>query len=183
LIGAWVKKKALTCSPPEVKRTASLQRRGLFDFVSPFTVFVAVLAYFLFATFAIYVRQHPFPGFSGYRILRFVTWTDLRIVTLVYALNAFLVYWLLYRRKRWPLETRAYRMQAVGVQVKLLFYVSIVVIVFLSLIAALAALHLRRWVPFAGSAYFVIVTFFTSMMLFSLRRQAEADRFGSGPAS
>ncbi len=123
----------------------------------------------------IYIQQHPFAGFSGYRLLG--------IVTLVYALNAFLVYWLLYRRKRWPLETRAYRMQAVEVQVKILFYTSITVIVFLSLIVTLRLLHLLRWAPFAGSVYFVIVTLFGSMMLFALQRQAEADRLGSSPAS
>jgi hypothetical protein len=41
LIGSWGKRKALTRFPPEVKRTASLQRRGLFDIVSPFTVFLS----------------------------------------------------------------------------------------------------------------------------------------------
>src|SRR5580704_13239270 len=40
LIGSWVKRKALTRSPPEVKRTASLQRRGLFNFISPLIVFL-----------------------------------------------------------------------------------------------------------------------------------------------
>ena len=52
-------------SLPEGKRKAILQRRGLFDFVSPFVVFLAVLAYFLFAAFMIYIEQHPFPGFAG----------------------------------------------------------------------------------------------------------------------
>ena len=108
LLGAWVKKKALTRAPPEVKRTASLQRRGLFDFVSPFTVFLAVMGYVLFAAFMIHIQQHPVAGFPGYRLLG--------VVTLVCALNAFLVYWLLYRRKKWPLETRAFRMQAVEAQ-------------------------------------------------------------------
>src|ERR1700722_9463212 len=73
MVGAWVKRKALTRSPPEIKRTASLQRRGLFDFVSPSTVFLAVVGYFLFAAFMIYIQQHPLPGFSGYRLLRTVT--------------------------------------------------------------------------------------------------------------
>jgi hypothetical protein len=41
LIGGWVKRRALTRSPPEMKRTASLQHRGLFDFFSPFTAFLA----------------------------------------------------------------------------------------------------------------------------------------------
>jgi hypothetical protein len=175
LIGAWVKRKALTRSPPEVKRTASLQRRGLFDIISPFTVFLAVLAYFLFAAFVIHIQRHPFPGFSFYPLLR--------IVTLVYALNAFCVYWLLYRRKRWPLETSAYRMHAVGLQVKIVVYTSIAVIVFLSLNVTLELLDIQRWVPFALSVYFVLIMLFTSMMLFALRRQAEADRLGPSPAS
>jgi len=175
LIGAWVKKNALKRSPPEVKRTVRLQRRGLFDFVSPLTVFLAVVGYFLFAAFVIYIQQHPFPGFSGYRLLR--------AVTLIYAVNAFGVYWVLYRRKRWPLETSAYRMHAVGVQIKIVFYTSIAVIVFLSLNVTLLLLDMQRWVPFALSVYFVLIMLFTSVMLFALRRQAEADRLGPSPAS
>jgi hypothetical protein len=175
LIGAWVKRKALTRSPPEVKRTASLQRRGLFDFVSPLTVFFAVAGYFLFAAFVVYIQQHPFPGFPGYPLLG--------TVTLVYALNAFLAYWLLYRRKRWPLETSAYRVHAVGVQVKIVFYTSIAVIVFLSFNVTLRLLNMLRWVPFGVSVYFVLIMLFTSMMLFALRRQAEADRLDPNPVS
>jgi MFS family permease len=174
LIGAWVKRKALTRSPPEVKRTASLQRRGLFDFVSPFPVFLAVVGYLLFAAFVIYIQQHPFPGFSGYRLLR--------TVTLVYALDALVAYWLLYRRKRWPLETSAYRMHTIGVQVKIAVYSSIAFIVFISLNVTLTLLHLQRWVPFATSVYLVIIMLICSM-LFALRRQAEADRLGPSPAS
>ena len=168
LVGAWVKRKALTRAPPEVKRTASLQRRGLFDVVSPLTVCLAVVGYFLFAAFVVYTQRHPFPGFSGYRLLL--------TVTLIYAVNAFTAYWLLYRRKRWPLETSAYRMHAVEVQVKIAFYTSIAVVVFLSLNVSLHLLDMQRWVPFAMSVYFVLVMLFSSMMLFALRRQAEADR-------
>lgn len=175
LVGGWFKKKALTRLPPAVKRTASLQRRGLFDFVSPLTVFSAVLGYFLFVALVIYIQQRPFPGFSAYRVLRGVT--------LVYALYAFVVYWLLYVRKRWPLETSAYRMHAVGVQLKIVFYSSIAIVVFLSLNVALQLLNMQRWVPFAVSVYFVVSMLFTSMMLFALRRQAEADRLGPSPAS
>jgi hypothetical protein len=133
------------------------------------------VGYFLFAAFVIYIQEHPFPGFSGYRLLR--------TVTLVYALNAFLAYWLLYRRKRWPLETSAYRVHAVRVQVKIAFYTSIAVVVFLSLNVTLKLLDMQRWVPFAMSVYFVIIMLFTSMMLFELRRQAEADRLGLSPVS
>jgi len=175
LIAAWLKRKALTRSPPEVKRTASLQRRGLFDFVSPSTVLVAVVGYFLFAAFVVYIQQHPLPGFFGYRLLC--------IVTLVYAVNAFQAYWLLYRRKRWPLETSAYRMHAVGLQVKIVLYTTIAFVVFVSLNVTLQLLDMQRWVPFALSIYFVLIMLFTSMMLFALRRQAEADQLGPSPVS
>ena len=62
---------------PEAKRKAILQRRGLFDFVSPFTVFLAILAYFQFVAFMFYVARHPFPGFGG-------PFVNIGIVTLVY---------------------------------------------------------------------------------------------------
>jgi uncharacterized membrane protein len=90
---------------------------------------------------------------------------------------------MLYRRKRWPLETRTYRMQAVEVQVKIIFYTSFAIVVFVSYSVMLRLLHLPRWMPFAMSAYFVIVFLFTSMILFALRRQAEADRVDLVPTS
>ena len=46
-------------SLPEGKRTAILQRRGLFDFVSPFVVFLAVLSYLLFAAFVKCMGIYP----------------------------------------------------------------------------------------------------------------------------
>ena len=47
---------------PETKRKAILQRRGLFDFVSPTTVMLASLAYFQFVAFMFYVARHPSRG-------------------------------------------------------------------------------------------------------------------------
>ena len=68
-------------SSSEGKRTAMLERRGLFDYVSPTIVFVAVLAYILFVAFVLYVRRETFPALFLIGIL-----------TLVYALQAFDVY-------------------------------------------------------------------------------------------
>lgn len=175
LLVQWIKRKALLRAPPPAKRTASLQRHGLFDIVSPFAVFLAVAGYVLFAAFMIGIQQHPVAGFSGYSLLR--------VLTLVFALNAIGVYWMLYRRKRWPLETQAYRMQAVAVQVKIIVYASIAATVFFSLIATLRLLHLVRWAPLAVSVLAVVSMLLASMELFVLRRQAEEDRQGSSPAS
>jgi hypothetical protein len=48
----------------EGKRKATLQRRGLFDYVSPSMVFLAVAGYFLFVGSVIYFQREPFPGFA-----------------------------------------------------------------------------------------------------------------------
>ena len=104
--------KVLEHSLAEGKRKAVLQRRGLFDFVSPSLVFLAVSSYFLFAGFVISIQQNPFPGFAGY--------INIGGITLVYALNAFGVHTMLYGRKKGALETHTDRMRAIGLGVKAL---------------------------------------------------------------
>jgi hypothetical protein len=74
-------------------------------------------------------------------------------------------------------------MHAVAVQVKFVVYTSIAIIVFLSLNVTLELLDMQRWAPCTLSIYFVLIMLFASMMLFPLRRQAEADRLGPSPAS
>jgi hypothetical protein len=112
-------KRAVT----EAKRTAVLQRRGLFDFVAPSAVFLAVLSYVLFAAFVIYIRQHPFPGFAGL--------ITLVAVTLIYAVNAATVYWMLYGTKSNPFETHAGRLHTIGLAVKSSVYSCIVIVVWM----------------------------------------------------
>ena len=171
LIGAWGKRKALMRIPPAVRRTVSLERRGLFHFVSPPVVVLAVLAYLLFAAFILKVEQHPVPGFAGYIMLR--------TITLVYVTNGCCVYWLLYRRRKWPQETQAYRLQAVALQVRMIFHVSIFIVAFVALTATLTLLHLLKWMPVMLSVYFVACMLFISMVISALRRQADADRLAS----
>jgi len=122
------------------------------------------------AAFVIHIHQH-----FGYILL-----LD---ATLVYALNAVVVYRLLYREKRSPLVTRAVRMQAVEMEVKFIIYCSIAVVVFMSLTAMLVLLNLVRWAPFAASAYMAIIWLSITIMLLSLRRRAEANRLGLTQAS
>jgi hypothetical protein len=154
-------------SLPEAKRTATLQRRGLFDFVSPFVVFVAALSYLLFAAFVLYLRQHPFPGFAGL--------ITLGAVTLVYALNAFVVYRMLYGKKTNPFETHEGRLRTIGLVVKSSVYSCIVVIVFLSLNFSLVMLDLQRWEPFALSIFFIITALLSSMGFAVPPRQPISD--------
>src|SRR5687767_12145633 len=157
----------------EGKRKATLQRRGLFDFVSPFSVFLTVLGYVLFAAFVIYIQRHPFPGFAGL--------INIGGVTLIYALNAFVVYRMLYGKKMHPFETQAGRLHRIGLAVKGSVYSCIAVVVFLSLNFTLVLLDLQRWEPFAQSVYFLACVLFCSMGLNTPPRHSEANGLGSSP--
>jgi len=166
--------KVLKSALADGKRKAVLQRRGLFDFISPFIVFLAVLSYFLFAALVLYIRQHPFPGFGGL--------TNLVVITSVYALNALFVHRCLYGGNRNPVATYADRLYAIGVIVKCCVYTCIAVTVFASLELTLSLLHLQRWGLFAVSVFFVICVSLTSMGGMVPPRQRKEDGLGSnGP--
>lgn len=167
-LSVWSNKKARERSQPEVKRTASLQRRGLFDFISPFVVSLAVLGYLLFAAFVIYIEADPI---------------KLGAVTLVYALEAFVVYRRLYGRKSYPLETRADRMHWTGLTVKICVYACIATVVFVSLDLVVLLLGLQQWDPFAQSVFFVITALLCSIGLTTSPRQPKADELGPSPVS
>jgi hypothetical protein len=172
---AWLavrfKNNALKRSLPEGKRKANLQRRGLFDFVSPLTVFLAVLSFLLFAAFVIYIEQDPFRGFAGY--------INIGALMLVYAVNAFCVYTTLYGKKINPLETHADSEHTIGLAVKAYIFSCIVCVVFLSLDFTLTLLNLERWEPFATSVFFVTCALLSFMGLTAPPRQPEGDGLGS----
>ena len=121
------------------------------------------------------IRQHPAAGFLGYGLLL--------EATLVFALNTSIVYWLLYRRRKLPLETGAYYRLDIEVAVRVVVYADIALVAFLSLSAALRLLHLLRWIPLATSLFAVIAVLSAAVMLLVMRRKADADRLVSSPAS
>jgi len=153
--------------PADGKRTAILQRRGLFDFVSPFVVFLAVLSYFLYAAFLFYIEQHPFPGFAGPLV-------NIGSMTLVYAVYAAGVYVVLYGRKS-PLETHAGHVHTIGLAVKGIVYSCIFMVVNLSLNHSLRMLDLKSWEPMAVSISFAIFAILASMGFASPPRKPEMD--------
>jgi hypothetical protein len=142
-------------SMPDRKRKAVLERRGLFDFISPFAVVLALLLYFLFAAFVFYIRQHPFPGFAGL--------ISLAGVTLIYVAIALVTYVMVYGRNRNPLDTHAGRLHSIGVAVKSGVYTCIVTVVYLSFNFALRLLDLQRWELFALSIFFVVCALLSSL--------------------
>lgn len=151
---------------PDRKRKAILERRGLFDFISPVAVFLAVLGYFLFAAFVVYMRERPFPGLAGL--------ISLAGVTLTYVAIALVVYTMVYGKNRNPLDTHAGRLHSIGVAVKSGVYTCIVTVVFLSLNFALRLLDLQRWELFALSLFFVVCALLSSFGVIKPLRQPEA---------
>jgi hypothetical protein len=162
---------------PEAKRKAILQRRGLFDFVSPFTVFLVILAYFQFVAFMFYVARHPFPGFGG-------PFANIGIVSLGYILLGAFAMYLIYGRKRDRLQTHADRMRMIRGVVNFYAWMCILTSIFVSLTVARQLLHLETWGPFAGTVFFLILTLFIlrTVRLTAPPRQPEADGLGSSPA-
>lgn len=154
---AWtaVKLNGHRSSLLESKRKAMLERRGLFDFISPFTVALAVVWYFLFAAFVFYLQRHPFVGFAGL--------VNIGGITLVYALQAAIVYAMLYGKKSNPFETHEGRVRTIGLVVKAAVYSCIACVTFVALNLTLILLDWQRWEPFALSVFFVITALLSVM--------------------
>ena len=125
--------------------------------------------HFLFAAFMFYIQQQRFPGFAGL--------VSLGAVTLVYAVNAVVVYAMLYGKKPNPYETHEGRVQTIGLSVKSSIYSCIACVAFLSLNFTLVLLDLQRWEPFAQSVFFVVCAFICLMGL-----APPPHRPGQGPA-
>ena len=158
----------------EPKRRAVLQRRGLFDFVSPFTVLLAILSYFQFVAFMFYVARHPFPGFGG-------PFLNIGILSLMYILLGSVVMYLLYGRKIDPLQTHADRMRMIRGVANFYAWICILMPLLASFSIAQKLLRLETWGPLAGTVFFLIVTLLLLRGLSVPPRLQEANGPGSGP--
>ncbi len=175
LLAAWMTYrlyKTHELAVPQTKRTATLERRGLFDFVSPSVVFIAALAYVLFVAFALYVRREPTPALFLVGVL-----------TLVYAMQAFDVYRALYGKKRSPIDTHAVRTHRTGFSVKLAVYVCLLNSLFFAFMVAIDLLDQKKWVPVAVSGFFVTMSLLLSMGMTALIRRPAVDRLGESQVS
>jgi hypothetical protein len=159
---------------PEAKRKAVLQRRSLFDFVSPFAVVVAVSGYFMLVAYMFYIEQHPFPGFAG-------PFINIVGFTLAFALQSFAVYKMLYGKK--GSESHEARLYMIGLGVKACVYISILAAVSLALDFTLKLLDLPTWQPVAGSVHAVIFAILINMCFTLPRRRPEPNGFGASPAA
>ena len=138
----------------ETRRTATLQRRGLFDFVSPVAVLIAVLSYFMVVAVAIYLDLVVYKNSSLSRQCLIA----IGAVTFCYALNAFVIYKYLYGRKN-PFVTNEGRVHTISRTVRSGVYSSIAVAWFMALMGTLGQPELRDWKPFSLTAFFAISAF------------------------
>jgi len=168
--------KVLLLSQQEAKRTATLQRRGLFYFVSPSVVIFAVASFLLFVVFAIYLDLYVYHNTS----LSKPCLIAIGSITLVYAWNAFIIYKYLYGRKN-PLVTHEGRVHQIGGVVRLSVYSSIAVTWWYGIFGTLGQPGLQEWRPFALCVLFLMTTLLGLMGVTAPPRKPEAD--GLGPSS
>jgi hypothetical protein len=162
--------KQLVQPSQEAKRTACLQRRGLFDFVSPFAVWLAVLSYFVFVVFAVYLDLEVYQNASLSR----QCYIAIGAVTAIYAFNAFVIYKYLYGRKN-PLVSHEGRVHSIGMNVKGAVYGSIATTCFFSLMGVVGQPHLKEWQPFALSLFLVVTWLLCLMGVSSPPRKPGVD--------
>lgn len=158
----------------EPKRKAVLQRRGLFDFISPSTVLLAILAYLQYAAVVFYAARHPFPGFGG-------AFANIGLVSLMYILLGAVVGKLHYGKKKDPLQTNADRIRMVRGVANFYAWVCILQSVLLSFSMAQKLLKLETWGPFAGTVFFLIITLLLLRGFSAPPRQPEANGLGTSP--
>ncbi len=158
----------------EPKRKAVLQRRGLFDFISPSTVLLVILAYLQYAAVIFYAARHPFPGFGG-------ALANIGGVSLMYILLGAVVVKLHYGKKKDPLQTNADRIRMICGVANFYAWVCILMSVLLSFSIAQKLLKLETWGPFAGTVFFLIITLILLRGFSAPPRQPEADGLGSSP--
>ena len=133
----------------EGKRTATLKRRGLFDFVSPFAVSLAALSYCVFVACVFYAARHPFPGFGG-------PLANIAIVTLGHLFLGFVAYRTIYGKKVNSQESHAARTQGIAMVVRACIFASIASTVSGSLGLVVKLLDVQGWGPFRLSVFFLI---------------------------
>jgi hypothetical protein len=162
----------------EPRRTAILQRRGLFDFVSPFAVWLAALTYVGFIAFAIFMDLGVYDNAGLSRQF----WIAIAAVTAIYALNTFVIYKYLYGRRN-PLQSHQGRAHSIAVNVKGSVYSCIAVAWFFSFLAFVGQPHLMGWQPFALSLFLSVTWLINVRGMSAPPRKPETDGLQERPAS
>lgn len=128
------------------RRTASLQRRRLMDFLSPAMIGAAIFVYAAFVILILYIRQFDFPWFGGYMNIVAVTAVNLFFLGIV--LHN------IYGKRKDPYQAYEDRLKGIAFNVKIMVFSSILVTLYIAVVVTLRALELENLIPISTSLYF-----------------------------
>lgn len=127
-------------------RTAELQRRSVFDFVSPAVVILTALCYPVLLVVIFYVSQDPFPDFNPIATIVGITGVYLIcILTTVVMLN---------RKKSNPLLSHAEHRLEIGAITKITVYSLLAAMIFIFASLMLAQFELKTFSPAFSSIFY-----------------------------
>ena len=131
-------------------RSADLQPRRLFDFVSPVLVGLAGFVYVAFCVLIVYIEQFDFPWFGGYLNIVVISATNLLI--------AGTIIWKLRGKKSDPYQTRGDRRSEIGLLINQMVLASIAVSTYAAISVILSSLDLRHYKAAAGCLYLIVLS-------------------------
>lgn len=137
----------------ETRRTAELQPRQFFDFVSPVTFSIAVLMLLAYIAFGLYINDFDVSFGSD----MFATIITLAVVHLFYAV---LIKIQVFGKKMNPYQANKDRLTQMKVMVTMLVYSSIMMSIFFMVIAAMEEFEVHNILPILMSIFFQAVTVF-----------------------
>jgi hypothetical protein len=159
----------------EGKRTAILQRRSLFDFISPAQVVLSLASYLLFVAVAFYLDRYEFHNASP----SMACLTSIVAVTAAYAMNAIGIYKGLYGANS-PLIRHDSRMFRIGTSVRMGVHFSTAVAWLLMVFGIVSLPALHDWRPAVASAFFTIFGLIIHLESTAPPRKPEANGAPSG---
>lgn len=149
------------------KRTAVLQPRRLFDFVSPVIVLLTLLCYPAFVALVFYTR-HVFPHRAASDEVLIAG------ISLYYAMCGLGIYRTLYGRKSNPLQSNQDRIHEISVGVKTCVYGALAVVLYFMVNQVVVVLDRQGMELLALSCHFVIVGLLVHLAVLSQHRGTTA---------
>jgi len=151
LIEIWSFKYYKNMREADVRKTktAVLQPRRFFNFVSPVLLVVAIVIYVAFIVFVFYVRQFNYPWFGGYLNIAILTAGNLFFVLIIL--------WNMYGKKRDPYQAYEDRVRQIKLIVKQLMILSIVMTIFTVITIILRIFDLHSSKQLALSLYLQLI--------------------------
>jgi hypothetical protein len=143
-------------------RSAELQPRHLFDFVSPLLVGTAVLLYLALMLFILFMTQNDlYVGNSAN--------TKMISVTVSYLLLLGIIFWILYGKKQNPHQSHTDRLNQMELVIKQLILISIAASAYMAFDTVMDYLSLSELIPFFDCLFLQLLAFISLWGLNSIK--------------